>query len=496
MESENDFGAQLIESILRTLPVGLYQVEERQGEEQIVFCNEEFARIFEYSSAEELVGTDIKRLYMVNDYAAFKQELSQGLPSSPLLGYMLRLRTRSGETRVVEVNSRVISDANMNTIGRIGTIRDITQESELRKRVELLTKDIGGVLHAYTSTLLMVNQAIAPLADLLGPKLHLQAGPDLPIQALAALEKPISALHEALRAVLRTTHDRAVSLESAGKKISPSALLAALDQLSGSTQHPMIRIAVTRQVAAESLKYLSCLGEFDVPEVQVHAAQSAASEVARICAQLSLRDARQALLSMDHEVRVLRDYITAGVRTEEPKARVTVRTLISQAIAEMMPSAEDSGLIIRMKDECPDEELEINVRDVRRALVNLLHNAVKYSWRHPGGRAGWINVQSSLISDQVKFSIESYGVPIAADEIRSGAIFAIGYRGRYSGERGRLGTGIGLADARRVAEANGGNLSMSSVPVSQSLPEDDSTITPYLTTAVLSLPAAGKRGDS
>jgi signal transduction histidine kinase len=87
----------------------------------------------------------------------------------------------------------------------------------------------------------------------------------------------------------------------------------------------------------------------------------------------------------------------------------------------------------------------------------------------------------------VVVEIENYGVPIPRDEIVTGFIYRLGTRGRLSGDRGRTGTGIGLADARSVARAHGGDFYIESRPASPAQGEKDLT-KPFITRAFFSLP--------
>src|SRR5205823_10400963 len=77
-------------------------------------------------------------------------------------------------------------------------------------------------------------------------------------------------------------------------------------------------------------------------------------------------------------------------------------------------------------------------------------------------------------------SFENYGVGITKDEIVSGTIFKYGARGELSGDRGRKGTGIGLAETKRIVDAHGGKIVINSVTKS-----DDA----YLTSIKVILPS-------
>jgi len=92
---------------------------------------------------------------------------------------------------------------------------------------------------------------------------------------------------------------------------------------------------------------------------------------------------------------------------------------------------------------------------LRRALDNLFDNVVKYSDApvklevHPDGKA-------------VTFEVVDQGIGMTAEELaRAGTPFwrADGSRARKTG-----GVGLGLALARRIARAHGGDVTLSSAP--------------------------------
>jgi signal transduction histidine kinase len=83
----------------------------------------------------------------------------------------------------------------------------------------------------------------------------------------------------------------------------------------------------------------------------------------------------------------------------------------------------------------------------------------------------------------------NWGVGIESDEIDSGLIYNLGYRGRLA-QQGFPGTGVGLTDAKRVIEASGGRLEVYSERTGGS--EDISRSDLFLTKVVILLPGTDK----
>jgi two-component system phosphate regulon sensor histidine kinase PhoR len=106
-------------------------------------------------------------------------------------------------------------------------------------------------------------------------------------------------------------------------------------------------------------------------------------------------------------------------------------------------------------------------------LVNLLHNAVKFS---PSG--GTVTVRAAATDGEIVVSVADRGVGIPAADV--GRVFERFYKVDKARVRGKGGTGLGLAIVRHIAESHGGRAWVESVEgegatFSVALPADTST---------------------
>jgi len=92
---------------------------------------------------------------------------------------------------------------------------------------------------------------------------------------------------------------------------------------------------------------------------------------------------------------------------------------------------------------------------IRRALSNLLSNAIRYT---PAG--GAVTATFGVESTNVRVSIQNPGPPIPAEHIVH--IFERFYRPDASRKRSGEGAGLGLAIAKSIVEAHGGKISAGS----------------------------------
>jgi two-component system phosphate regulon sensor histidine kinase PhoR len=130
------------------------------------------------------------------------------------------------------------------------------------------------------------------------------------------------------------------------------------------------------------------------------------------------------------------------------------RELLSEAQERLGVQAERAGLSLNLA--CPDDLPEVLVDQPRmsQVLVNLLHNAIKFT---PEG--GEIRLAAQPQGDQVRFTVQDSGVGIPADDLPR--IFERFYKTDRARSGG--GTGLGLAIARHLVEAHGGKIWAESV---------------------------------
>jgi signal transduction histidine kinase len=189
---------------------------------------------------------------------------------------------------------------------------------------------------------------------------------------------------------------------------------------------------------------------------------AAAEHVGRITALATLRIARDAILAVDTPVAALREYITSGTRAPEPRSRVRLQDRVNIAIRNLSRFASIRRVRIEF-DGGASTYVVAAAGAITRALGNLLHNAIKYSWKREDDRT-WVRVTVSQDDTHAIVTFENWGVPIPSEEIDEKLLFQLGFRGRLSSDRGRMGTGVGLPDSLRVAEAHDGAIEIQSRP--------------------------------
>jgi len=128
--------------------------------------------------------------------------------------------------------------------------------------------------------------------------------------------------------------------------------------------------------------------------------------------------------------------------------------LLNSAADRMRTQAERAGLSINV-DAHPDlPEVNADVTRLEQVLVNLIHNAVKFT--APGGN---LLLTAAFELPFVRFSIHDSGTGIPQEDLER--VFERFYKADRARSGG--GTGLGLSIARHIVEAHGGQIGVESV---------------------------------
>lgn len=136
-------------------------------------------------------------------------------------------------------------------------------------------------------------------------------------------------------------------------------------------------------------------------------------------------------------------------RAANPPERTAILALADSVVEEF----EDMGEPVELRDG-PRVSADVHVTWLKRALRNLISNAVRY-----GGSATVSVIEAPR---QVILRVEDEGPGIPED--RLGSIIEPFVRGEASRSRATGGTGLGLTLARAVAEERGGSLRLANRP--------------------------------
>jgi len=139
----------------------------------------------------------------------------------------------------------------------------------------------------------------------------------------------------------------------------------------------------------------------------------------------------------------------------------------------------------------PDVSISLSEHHIQLALNNLMHNAIKYSFRSAPGRTRYVRVTGRADHRYYRLIFENYGVGILPEEIAGGLLFQDSYQGKLTQGEYRTGSGKGLYFVKRIIDRHHGQILVESeLMANQNDPEGQ----PHLNRFTLLLPYEQPRG--
>ncbi len=476
--------------------IGYYEVHYENGRQEIVRCNDTFAKMHGYHSITDVIGLDIMQFHADPlQKEIFLKTLRNAEINGETIVNNLRLKAKKkdGTPFWVQVDFFIERDAAEHVIGRQGIVVDIDERLKLEERLKerdtalsKTLKDMDRFVHQYIAPMMSIDSTAQTLAEIL--KYRLKSTSDN--IDLFEIDQPTAFnLIERMEAILEKNelHEKDKHYLDEVRSLKQKLLFDKQQHLQSDLSELLIR-----EVVFDLLKLANKLERyFAKPENHKYQIEFSdiRQEITEIYDTYVMKLLKRILNSTkitNNVIESLRRYLLSGEEVQFEFTRTNIINIIKENIAMYFNLAKQKGLTI-----IPPKQnyvmVEISVPHIDRMLSNLIQNAIKYSYERKGG---FVDIRLFEQKNHVVIEIVNYGVPVEKDEIDR--VFDFGYRGKHSFDWNRTGSGIGLADAKKTLEKHGGDIHIKSEPVSHSRPnirdkKKDSKI-PYLTTVTVILP--------
>jgi len=143
--------------------------------------------------------------------------------------------------------------------------------------------------------------------------------------------------------------------------------------------------------------------------------------------------------------------------------KLPVKKIINEIIEQFEDDSKDRFIIFKHGVNRISNRVEAIPYQFVIVLTNLIQNAFKYSFNGSDTNSKRIEINYDSEDDKIIIIISNVGTPITVDEIQNDKLFELGYRGTFSQDRNRSGTGTGLHIAHQITKAHGGNIVVESI---------------------------------
>jgi PAS domain S-box-containing protein len=453
-------------------------------EGELLEANPALARIFGYSSSEELVETISDTGSQLYADSARREEFVRLLEErGTVSGFEARGRRKDDSEVWFSINARAVRDPDGKTVGFEGTVEDVTERKRAADRLSQSEERYRAVVEQSAEGLYLVDgdtkrilETNPALQNMLGYTAEELRGMEL-YEIVAHDRESVNAnVERTLREGWRFIRERRYRRKD-GSVVEVEIAASAINYGGNRVICAAIRDITERKRAEEEIRKLN---EELEQRVQRRTAQlqEANKELESFSYSVS-HDLRAPLRHIDGFARLLQKRATAVLdetgrrhldvivestnqagnliddllafsrmgRTELHRADVDMKRLVREALDDLKPETEGRNIDWKI-GELPEVQGDRSM--LRVVMTNLLSNAVKYTSTR---EQAVIEVGSTIDGDETVFFVSDNGVGFDMQYVRK--LFEV-FQRLHSVEEFE-GTGIGLANVRRIVNRHGGH---------------------------------------
>jgi two-component system OmpR family sensor kinase len=250
--------------------------------------------------------------------------------------------------------------------------------------------------------------------------------------------------HAAVARVARRVADGDLSA-----RIVPDVSDPEMAQLGGDVNHMIDRLAKLLQAQEEFITHAAHELRSPLTALNGELTHALRKERDAVTYRKAITDALEAAQALKALAENLLTLARIGAADEEPRERVWLNEVIEHARHAVDAEATSRGIALEVDDEA--RAVRGHARDLERLFCNLIENAIRHS-----RAGGWVRVAIENSGSDVIVRVIDDGEGVASEERER--IFEPFYRSRSA--YGTAGYGLGLAIARKIARAHGGELGL------------------------------------
>jgi signal transduction histidine kinase len=259
--------------------------------------------------------------------------------------------------------------------------------------------------------------------------------------------RPVQEINRLTSAITEQTLAQRIPLSGNHDEID--ALAATLNEMFDRLQYSFLRQKEFVANASHELKTPVTLLRLSLEETLQNGDLPAAT-------QETLLAQERTLARISYLIKSLLDLSRLELTDTLEKETFSLSALITAVVEEFQGLLQEQNLRFTADLNGP-LTLHADREKIRRVLINLLDNAIRYNQSQ-----GEIRCQGSTVGNQITLTLANTGPGIDPDDI--GHIFDQFYRGEKSRATARGGSGLGLTIVKRIIDMHGGSITVESTP--------------------------------
>ncbi len=467
-----------VESLLSAVLDDLTALVSRLDSDlNVLFANRAYIQEFAPdASLEKLQGKNILQFFInEDDQKAFVNGLARLSPEQPVYKSQLREKRSDGTTRTYLWTNRALYDDSNNLVGYQAVGQDVTAEVESRDALTAILSGApdGIVEFDHNWRLIVCNQAAAFLFDWQLPQ-------EMPDNGLLELKHLNSNEVQSLTQLIQDNFDQVLNTRSelTGYKTDDTSFPVEIGLVTAGTIDAVRYVAFLRdlteqrnlfeeidrqrKVVAQTEK-MSALGSL-LSNV-AHELNNPLSVVVTQAELLADKAENEPTLKRASKIKraasrcgdIVRTFLAIARQGPAHKENFRAESAVQESVALVEHALETSGITLNLQIDDDLAPLYGDPVQIGQVLSNLLVNSQQALMEQDGAR----KIQFSVDQDNnmINFRVADNGPGVSA-ELRD-RIFEPFFTTKPMGD----GTGIGLAIARSIAIAHGGDLTLTESPL-------------------------------
>lgn len=478
--SIEDISFKAILEDIQKLNIGLFMLEQKNGDLIIYHSNEYFKTVFSIPSSKSCIGWNFNKLF--NNRDEYKNVYDK-IVNTETDTIDLTIRYPKSDETSVEPSLHIKKLIQGGSIRYAGAV--YTDSDEVEKTIKETRNNFSSFLHSYSAMANNIKDTLQAIIDAHGTDAVEENGRVNRELTFKRIQNHISGFEKIKNRFLSEINRKSL------RPLNNQQIGWHLNNIISRIDYTDISKASAATIRNNFIKIRTIIDSYeDIDKMSKETIKTLRNEiiqVLRFSRLLSLNYIENEAYEMTLEVESFKDILKSKSIISENKVFNLIHP-VDKALAFLHEFADRRNITLKKHYHSYFEGLVIgDERNLFTVFYNIIHNAIKYTYIKPDSKTSTVDIKILKDLQEFKIIVENRGVGILQEEIDSGDLFKFGSRGKSSADRNRTGHGVGLWHCQNIINHFKGSINIESEQIGYGKIELNS---PYITTVTTILPKA------